>query len=113
MLRFLETLECTSNFREPTRKFLLKLRAHLRKCGDTGLDMFEHKHQVLSLELIRDTAHDCRLRGVLVVDMKLQSQLTEWVDNDKRTFPRVDLDISTYKAFTEELDIDPESCRIF
>ena len=60
--------------------------------------------------------HDCRLDDVLVVDMKLQSRLAEWADVEKTTCPRVDPDLSTYKAFSEdieEIEINPESHKIF
>ena len=41
------------------------------------------------------------------------SRLTEWVDDEKSTCHRSNPVLSTYKSFSEELDIDPESHRIF
>ena len=75
--------------------------------------MLECKHQAFSLEIIRDTTQDYRLDDVLVVDVKLQSHLTEWVDDETSTCHRVVPVLSTHKAFSDELDVNPESHRIF
>ena len=77
ILRFLENIECTSNYRESGCKALMKLRNRIRNFGDDIAAMFEHKHAVLTLEITRQKIQDNCLDKYFVVDMKLYSWITE------------------------------------
>ena len=76
-LRFVEILKCTSNFRESVREMLHEMRTHTHKRGDTISDTFEHKHDVLTLELNRDIIQDNHLDNFFVAGMKHYSWITE------------------------------------
>ena len=71
ILRFLENIELTSNYRKPARKIMHELRAHLCKYGDTAPEICEHNHQVLSLELTCGIIQDNYLDDFLEVVMKI------------------------------------------
>ena len=86
------------------RKIIPKLRAHLRKCGDTSSDIFEPKQQVLSLELFRETIQDNHLDDFLAVEMKHQSWIAEWASIEMIPYPRDNLKIQEFKALIEDLE---------
>ena len=53
------------------------------------------------------------MNDVLVVGVTLQSRLTKWEDDETSTFHKFVPVLSTCKAFSDELDVNPESYRIF
>ena len=68
ILRYLEQLHSTSNYRHAVSIILISLRRHLRTCGDTKNNLYLHDSKLLTIGIIREELIEHRLSDTFLVD---------------------------------------------